>query len=204
MNFKNQLKNQCRFHFVTKILSERQREIKNSLALLAFLTKVIKWNPSTNCLITARVNCCLGFGMRFISARCLMVFSSVAAGNGKCLMSWAQHLLSMLTHLNMIYVIYVILCHRNHYFDYFLKGFTVLSFILQLETYQQVIFFIWSYLGRSTPFPSLGSQLEAEVHTIGRAHFFQNPSSYEVLIWSWVIMTRKPKCKTEHDFFIRK
>ena len=29
---------------------------------------------------------------------------------------------------------------RNHYFDYFLKGFTVLSFILQLETYQQVTF----------------------------------------------------------------
>lgn len=106
MNSKNQLKNQCRFHFVTKILSERQREIKNSLALSAFLTKVIKWNPSTDCLITARVNCCLGFGMRFISARCLMVFSSVAAGDGKCLMSWAQHLLSMLTHLNMIYVIW--------------------------------------------------------------------------------------------------
>lgn len=139
MNFKNQLKNRCCFHLVTKILSQRQWEIKNSPALLAFLAKGIKWNPSADCLIKqiTRVSYCFGFCVHCISARCLKgVFIS------SCRQREMPHVLSP----PLVKCIQSLICDlcqlRETATWFFFKGVLVLSLILQLETYQ-VTFLIW-------------------------------------------------------------
>ena len=116
---------------------------------------------------------------------------SVAAGNGKCLIFWAQHLLSVLNHLYVTYVNW-----EKLLFDFFFF-LAVLSLIFQLEIYQ-VTFLIWSHLRWGAP---IRSPREAELYTtfLSKPLILGGFDPQHYLLGSH--NNKKPKCKTEHDSF---
>ena len=128
--------------------------------------------------------------------RCAFYFSkmlkwcfSVAAGNGKCLAFWAQHLLSVLNHLYVIYVNWEKLL-LDFFFCCLITHFTVRNIS---SHFSDLISSRWG--------APIRNPRETELSTtfLSRPLILRGFDPQHYLLWSH--NNRKPKCKTEHDSF---